>query len=327
MQTRFSLGAFGIGASLVIAGPACATEGGVFGGPVGGTDIRTAYLPPKPGLYIGAVAVIGTARELMDPDGEKSPILNPASYRAINQAIGLVFIYPFKPLGFIVASTFQGGISEQRQTLTIPGAGFRKGTSVGAADSYTDLIYVSRHLGGRGANLNAHLPYGLTIGGGLALELPVGTVRVPNIPSPGKNIFITIPNASFTYLTGPRFSIGDGTEISARFFYEILKRDGITKVKSGNLVDLDWAVSERFKSVQFGVAGAFASQIAPDRLEDGSRVAPAGNYYERLSLGAVAAYDLPGAGGTVKLKALFPVRATNSYNATVASISYSRRVF
>ena len=321
--------ALSLSATLVggISG-AHAVEGGVYGAPLGGTDIRQAYLPPEPGLYGGIAGVSSRSPNYRDQNGNISATANPAFLYATIAGAGLLYEYPFKPLGFSLASSFQLNYIGERQALTAGGR-FLNGYAAGLQDSFADYIFASKYLGLFGAKPgdNPKLKYGLTGSVALSGEIPIGHYNVNNFVNPGKNTLITIPNVALTYLTGPNLSFGDGTEISARFFFDTNARDAATGYQGGNLIDLDYAISQRFGQFQAGIAGDYAQQLNGDHNATYGLVAPGGDIYAKIDLGPVFVWDNPQLATTFKLKALFPVYHQDNYNATSIVLSAARKLY
>ena len=321
--------ALSLSASVVFTNSAArAVEGGVYGAPLGGTDLRQAYLPPEPGLYGGIAGVSSRSPNFRDQYGNISTTSNPAFLYATIAGAGLLYEYPFKPLGFSLASSFQLNYIGERQALTVGGK-FLNGFATGLQDSFADYIFASKYIGLFGAKPgdNAKLKYGLTVAVALSGEIPIGRYNVNNFVNPGKNTLITIPNVALTYLTGPNLSFGDGTEISTRFFFDTNARDPASGYQGGNLIDLDYAISQRFGQFQAGVAGDYAQQLNGDHNSTFGLVTPGGNIYEKIDLGPVIAWDNPDLKTTFKLKALFPVYHQNNYNSTSIVISAARKLF
>ena len=322
--------ALALSLTLVLGGSqAHAVEGGVYGAPLGGTDIRQAYLPPEPGLYGGIAGVAARSPDFRDQNGNVSATANPAFLYATIAGAGLLYEYPFKPLGFSLASSFQLNYIGERQALTAGGR-FLNGFATGLQDSFADYIFASKYLGLFGAKPgdNPKLKYGLTGSVALSGEIPIGRYNVNNFVNPGKNTLITIPNVALTYLTGPNLSFGDGTEISARFFFDTNARDAASGYQGGNLIDLDYAISQRFGGqFQAGIAGDYAQQLNGDHNATFGLVAPGGDIYAKIDLGPVFVWDNPQLATTFKLKALFPIYHQNNYEATTIVISAARKLF
>ena len=127
-------------------------------------------------------------------------------------------------------------------------------------------------------------------------------LRATDLAPVGLNTPVAFPNLAATWVSPPL--LGDGTEFSARAFYSMHGRNADTGYRAGDMVVVDWAVSERIGRVQLGPAGSFARQVGPDR-QDGMR-GPTTNV---TSLGGVIAMDLPEAGMFLSLKALRDVSA------------------
>ncbi|WP_197022710.1 transporter [Hyphomicrobium sp. 802] len=302
-----------------------AVEGGQYGAPLGGTDIRQAYLPPTPGLYGGIVGIDIAAPTYAGDHGESTR--RPAFLYSEIGGIGLMYVYPIKPFDFTIASSIQIQYAGSVQELTINGRHL-KGFAADFGDSYSDLIYASRYLGLFGATPgnNPKYRYGLTAAFGVGAELPIGAYTKSDFVNIGKNTFIIAPNAALTYLTGPNLSFFDGTEISARFFYDTSWENSATHYSGGNLIDLDYSISQRWGNFQFGVAGVFAQQLTADYTTAGL-VSPNGNKYTKIDLGPVFAWDSPELGTTFKLKALFPIEHANSYDVNTVVLSASKKLW
>jgi hypothetical protein len=324
----FRLASLAFGAALLAGAPAAhAVEGGIYGAPLGGTDARQAYLPASPGLYGGFAGVGVFSNKFTSNTGSSTDI--PAYVSSATLGAGLLYVHNFSPWGFTLASSFQLNYQVANyQRLTVGGTALQ-GHGSGIQDSYSDLLYASHYLGLFGATpgTNSKLKYGLTGAIGLAAEIPIGAYHTTNFVTPGKNTFITIPNIAFTYLTGPNMSFFDGTEVSARFFFDTNKRNNLSGYQGGNLIDLDYALTQRMGNWQFGGAGVIASQITSDLAANGTQQPTAGNKYLKVDAGLVVFYDSPDLGSTFKFKALFPIEHENNYAATTIVLSVSRKLF
>jgi hypothetical protein len=315
---------------LMLAGAstsAYAVEGGIYGAPLGGTDVRQAYLPPSPGLYGGLANVGIVGSKFTNQYGGSTN--GPAYVTTDAVGAGFLYVYPYNPLGFTIASSFQLNYQPtSTQALTVNGV-HKQGHGSGVADSYSDLFYASHYVGLMGATpgSNQKLKYGLTAAFGLAAEIPIGAYTATNFINTGKNTFITIPNMALTYTTGPNMALFDATEISTRFFFDTNKRNTLSGYQGGNLVDLDFSITQRLGNFQFGGAGVFAQQITSDHSATNAVVAPDGNKYMKLDVGPVLLYDSPELGTTFKFKALIPIHHENNYETTQFVISAARKLF
>ncbi|OKO76963.1 hypothetical protein AC629_32310 [Bradyrhizobium sp. NAS80.1] len=193
---------------MAIAGMSCiaasshtyASEGQTFGGPIGGTDMRAAYLPP-PGWYIGMVLGSGYADRLY---GDGQPVPNATAGGSIYLgALGVQYVYPFQVLGGTIASTIQvpyqfGHFSLNQRSEYFSGLG----------DTYAELIAWSKYLGPIGidtssAHPSAAAPYGLTIKLAYSMIVPTGAYSTTQLLTPGHNVYFFIPSIAFSYLTPP----------------------------------------------------------------------------------------------------------------------------
>lgn len=328
MTNTQALRALCLFAGLTAALPASATEGGVFGGPIGGSDIRSANLPPVSGLYGAAIFLASNAPSFSNQYGNYSATSNPAYFTGLVEAGALLYVYPIKPLGFTLATSIQLNTQQLDQALTITPRLRLQQRAAGFGDSYSDFFYASKYLGLFGAQPGGikKFNYGLTFAFGMAAELPIGRYNVNNFDNVGKNTFIAIPNVAFTYLTGPNLSIAEGTELSARVFYESVQKNPASLYHSGDIVDVDFAVTQRWENWQVGVAGAYATQLNGDVTAAGATASPNGNLYEKFILGPVIAYDSPELKTTFKLKATFGVHNENTYLNNTIVFSIARKL-
>ncbi len=293
---------------LVLCRPAQAAEGAVYGGPIGGTDIRNAYLPPLPGFYLGVANVPGFAGIIVGNNGGGSRTSRRVNLGYDIQALGLVYAYPFKLFGGSLASAAQGSytpylrFSINNHTEDIDGWG----------DLYADVLKWSRLFGTLSAPRPGAtpLPYGLAVQAAYSMIFPIGTYNTHQFTTPGHNDYFIIPNAAVTYLTPPNF-LGDGLELSAHLFYDHATTNPDDAYTTGDVLDLDYAVTERSGRWQYGVAGFGAFQVASD-VQNGSIVKPAGKYFDAAKIGPVVAYDLPRFGMTFKVKVGAPLYNRNT---------------
>lgn len=94
------------------------------------------------------------------------------------------------------------------------------------------------------------------------------------------------------------------TEVSSRIFYNIHDRNDTTGYQAGDMLVVDWALTERVGRFQFGPAGTYATQMRDDR-QNGKNLGRT----EVISLGGVIATDLPEFGMFVAFKTLTDVEA------------------
>ncbi len=98
------------------------------------------------------------------------------------------------------------------------------------------------------------LPYGLTVQAAYSMIFPTGAYNTHQFNTPGHNDYFYIPNAAASYLFGPNF-LGDGLEVSARVFYDHASTNQANSYTSGDVIDLDYAISERSGPFQYGLFG------------------------------------------------------------------------
>jgi hypothetical protein len=305
---------------------ASATELGLFAGPLGGSDIRSAYLPAKPGLY-GGVIGFSPRYNVLDGNNGHSSSVTRSNYTAAAAGPFFLLVYPWKPFG----GTLGSGVNQTYGCVWERVGGTRKQNDCGFLDTYADLIEWSKYLGLFGAHPpqdNAsHLPYGLTIMAAYSMVFSDGGYKLTHLATEGHNYNVYIPNLAVTYLTGPDLSLGDGTEISARMFYDMPVKNTADGYQSGNLFDVDWAVSERFGGLQAGIAGNYAHQTTPD-MKNGALVAPDGNDLVRASVGPVISYYIPSLNATVKGKLVIDYLDRNTFGGReTGTLSISFPIF
>lgn len=297
----------GLTTSLFLSSHAMAAESPIYGGPIGGTDIGGAYLPPKPGLYMGTGFVGFTSNRYQDVNGNRVNIDN--SFDASSAILGLNYVYDKKVYGGSLASSLQLGYGKRCIRFG------QRNCQSGTADAYSDVFFWSKYLGGgvSGDRSLPPLPYGLTVGGGLGVTIPSGTYDKHKSVNTGGNTWIISPNVSFTYLTGPEYSLGgDGTEFSARFFYSMPQKNDATNFDAGDVIDVDWAVTQRYGYWQVGIAGQQAKQIESDRLPNGTRTNS--KKFSSGSIGPVVSVFMPSIGSQLKVKAMANYDAKDTFS-------------
>lgn len=292
-----------------------AAEGPYYGGPVGGTDIRNAYLPSTPGFYGAVVAGPAGATHGYDDQGNQTKY--PARGTTGVLAFGLSYVYPFKVFGGTVASSIQLPLLAAYVSINN-----RHDYLRGFGDIYADIFSWSKYLGGPApANAKPGLPYGLTVKFAYSMMFPTGKYNTTQITTTGHNVFIYIPNFAVTYLTGPNF-LGDGTEFSVHTFFDIVGRNRATNYSTGPIYDIDAAISERIGRWQVGVQGFYARQWEDD-VQNGAIVAGNGRRLVAAGVGPIVSYDIPEWKSSVKLKIQLPVVTHNSLAITRAYVIFT----
>jgi len=154
---------------------------------------------------------------------------------------------------------------------------------------------------------------GLSIALGFGVVVPSGqynaTDPTTRALSNGSNIWDFAPHIAFTYTSPP--ILADGTEFSTKIYWNKYRTNPATQYSTGDLINIDFAVSERIGRFQVGVAGFYAFQVADD-TQFGIPVPPDGQRVKILNLGGVLAYDMPEFGAAIKIKWLQTVFVENS---------------
>ena len=281
-----------------------AAESITYGGPRGGTDIGGAYLPAASGFYGFVLGYAVNADSYYGSNAHSSNTLKLNGSPVLGGA-GLIYVYPFQLAGGILASS----ALETYAALAHLCVNNVCRNSTGFGDLYSDILMWSRHVGPSGPSEQS-LPYGLTVKAALSMNFPTGRYSSSSpVPTPGFNLYRIIPNFAFTYLAQPNV-LGDGIEVSAQFFYGITPVNGTTNYKSGDTVDIDFAMSERFDRWQAGLAGNYAVQLSDDKVNGVS--VPGGNRLCVVTLGPVASYSIPSWKSTFKVKIQLPVYTRNT---------------
>ena len=293
--------------------PLHAAEGPSLAGPIGGTDIRSAVLPP-PGLYGGGVALRGEVLDFVDGQGQPIPALTDANIKR-------TIVAPF--IGYVPNINVLGG--SIGFFAIVP---YGKSQS-GFGDPYLEAQW-SRFFG---VVRPPRSPGALPIMQGLSIELGFGVV-VPSgqynstdpttrALSAGSNIWDFAPNIAFTYTSA--LILADGTEFSAKFYWNKYRTNPATQYSTGDLINIDFAVSERIGRFQAGIAGFYVFQVADDK-QFGIPVPPDGQRVKILNLGGVLAYDMPEFGALIKIKTLQSVFVENSAHTRGIVLTFVKKL-
>jgi hypothetical protein len=109
-----------------------------------------------------------------------------------------------------------------------------------------------------------------------------------------------------------------------KFYWNYYLENPATHYRTGDLLDVDFAITEHVGRFQVGVTGFYAFQIEDD-TQFGVPVAADGRQGEVLKLGGVVNYDLPEYASTLKFKAVAPVVAANTVQAWAAVVGWIRK--
>jgi hypothetical protein len=312
--------------TLCLLAPAWAIEGNTAAGPIGGTDIRSALLPP-PGIYAGIIGLISPVHEIHDGSGNPVPGLDAVdliarvsgpffafvpNLTAFGGSLGLLGVFPYgQECGHVVS--------------VLPSR-----CSTGFGDPYFEIAW-SRTFGHlRPSRDPGAFPImqGLAVELGLGAVLPVGKydrmLQATNGVTIGNNTFDVAPSVAVTYTTPPL--IAEGTEFSAKLYWNNYRTNPDTQYKAGSLLDVDFAVSEHLGRFQVGAAGFYAFQVEDD-TQFGVQIPPDGRRVEILNLGGVVNYDIPELGAVVRLKALTTVVARNAVVSKSLVVSFVKKMY
>jgi hypothetical protein len=307
-------GRFLLAAAFICCGASTqvfAVEGPTAAGPIGGTDIRSAIIPP-PGLYGGLILLYSPAFDFVDGHGKTIPALAATDLTKYLAGPFLYYVPDVKVLG---GSIGIGVISPMGEACGRLFAAIPSDCSLGVGDPYGEIDW-SRYFGKpRPSKYSGAYPIlqGLTILAGFGAVFPAGTYDASDPTtkalSIGQNIWDFAPTFGFTYTTPP--ILAEGTEISARLFWNNYIENPITHYFTGTLLNLDFAVSEHIGPFQVGVAGFYVAQVEDDE-RFGVAIPPDGLRAAGLELGGVINFDMPEYNSSVKVKALDTVFAANT---------------
>ena len=306
------------------ASPLLAAEGSSVAGPIGGTDIRSAQLPP-PGLYGGTIQVYAEAYKFFDGEGHLVAALSGLELARTRIAPFLLYVPDVKILGGSIgfAGIVPAGIDCGRLFKTTA-----KQCIEGVADAYLELAW-SRFFGSvRPSQFAGAYPVaeGLTIALGFGAVIPTGRYSARDAATQGltvgNNTWDFAPIVGVTYMTKP--ILAEGTEISARLYWNNYLKNPSTDYSTGDLINIDFAVSERIGRFQLGVAGYYAFQVEDDR-QFGVSVPPDGRRLEALTLGGVLAYDMPEHNASLKIKFLTTVIEHNAVRSPGVVLGWVRK--
>jgi hypothetical protein len=289
---------------------ALAVEGPSLAGPIGGTDIRSGLLAP-PGIYVGTVQLYARTMDFLNGHGKVDPTFKDAQ---LAKVIGGPF-FEFVPQ----AKIFGGRLSFAGVVPVLDAWGhLYTGTSndrdLGGGDPYVEVSW-SRYFGTprpsqyAGAN---PIPEGLSVLLGFGVVVPAGeydpSTALSRTLSPGTNIWDFAPTAAFTYTTKP--ILAEGTEFSAKVYWNNYLKNPDTNYLTGDLMDIDFAITEHIGRFQVGLTGFYAWQVEDDKI-DGVAVPPDGYKAKIFELGGIVAYDMPEYASSLKIKAIASPFARN----------------
>lgn len=314
-------------AALLCAGlatPSLAAEGPTAAGPIGGTDIRSASLPP-PGLYGGSVFFAGQTREFVDGNGRPIPFLSEGNLAKQIAAPFLLYVPETQYFGGSIGLLGLLPIGNQCGNLF---AAEPRQCTTALGDAYVELAW-SRSFGKlRASKFDGAYPVleGLSVLAAIGVVIPTGPYDASSATaqalSIGTNIWDVAPSIALTYTSAP--IIADGTEFSAKLYWNNYAENPSTNYSAGDLLNLDFAVTERVGRFQVGITGVYAVQIADDTIA-GQAVASDGRRGKLLQAGGIVNYDMPEYGASVKLKANTSVLAENTVEFWSLALSWVKK--
>ena len=312
-------------AMMLASSPALAIEGSTLAGPIGGTDIRQAHLPP-PGWYGGAAALGLEAYDFTGPDGRSVPALSAINLQRARAGVFLLYVPEFQLFGgsFGVLGVGSHGVDCGRLF-----AFTQKRCITGLGDPYGEIAW-TRHFGTvRQSRYPDAFPIfeGLSVAFGFGVVFPVGRYDAfmanNHGVTPGNNIWDFAPNVAVTYVTPP--ILADGTEISGKLFWNNYLTNPETDYKTGSVLNVDFAVTERIGRWQIGAAGLYAVQVEDDK-QFGMIVPPDGHRGEILQLGGIISYDMPEQMATAKVKVLETIFSVNTVKVHGVVFTFAKKL-
>jgi hypothetical protein len=306
--------------------PSWAVEGATAAGPIGGSDIRSAILPPS-GLYGGVVGLYNSVTQFHDGSGHPAPGLDAVGLS--NYIGGAFFLYvpDFKLFdGRIgLAGVAAGGQNCGQLVSTVP-----RRCVGGVGDPYFELAW-SRSFGQlRPPTTTGAFPIieGLVLDFGIGAVIPIGNynqqTQAMNGVSPGNKTFDLAPSMAVTYTTPPL--IADGTEFSAKLYWDNYATNPVTQYHASPLLDVDFALTEHIGRLQLGPAGFYVFQTGQDR-QFGAVVPPDGRRLEYMAVGGVINYDMAEYNSAIRFKANTTVFSQNGVVAKLFVISFAKKLF
>ncbi len=311
-------------ASGICTTSALAVEGPIAAGPIGGTDIHAGQLPPA-GLYGGAIGYFSDTTDFHGPDGNTVPGFEEANLERQYLAPWLMYVPEWKILGGSVGLVGFLPLGNQCGHLLV---GDAENCSTGLGDPYLEVDW-SRAFGHYRPSKDPEaypIFEGLSVLFGFGVTFPVGSYddddRLEQVLSMSTNIWDFSPSIGVTYATAP--ILLEGTEFSAKLFWNNYLKNPSSRYTTGDLLNVDFAITERWGRYQFGLAGYYAWQVEDDTW-DGRVLPPHGWQVESLGLGPIVNYDLPEYGASLKMKSFFTVHEVNAIEAWYVVFGWSQK--
>jgi hypothetical protein len=306
--------------------PCWAVEGATAAGPIGGSDIRSAILPP-PGLYGSVIGLYNDVTQYNDGLGQPAPGLNAVGLQNYVGGASFLYVPELKLFGGQIGFAGFGSVAQDCGQLI---SAVPRRCVTGLGDPYVEADW-SRSFGQiRPPTTAGAFPIiqGLVLDLGVGAVLPIGNynqqTQAMNGVTPGDKTFDLAPSVAVTYTTPPL--IADGTEFSAKFYWDNYATNPVTQYHASSLFDVDFAVTEHIGRFQVGPAGFYVFQTGMDR-QYGAIVPPDGNRLEYMALGGVINYDIAEYNAAIRFKADTTVFSENGVVAKLFVITFAKKLF
>lgn len=302
---------------VTFPGNSFALQGIAPSGPIGGTDINQALIPP-PGLYGAVVAGVLDFNGWVLDDGTEIDAGNSATIIAI----GLAYVWDFKLFGGSVLTSISTGYQDQEWTI----GGSEVDPFSGYIDIYSDIFYWGRFFPSNAflkQPKGSMVPYGLAVAGGLGITFPTGTYDSDEPNSVGSNVYTISPSVSLTY-TAPSLlgkTLGDATQFSFRTFYNTYTDQEDRNYRNGDIVNTDYSITQIKNNWQYGIDGTYYVQVTDDKFINGN--SGVSNRTEMFSVGGVLGYNfaIHKQPFFTKFKANFFVDGKNTADSNIAFLT------
>lgn len=314
-------------AAVVLCGAstaARAVEGPTAAGPIGGTDMRSGMLPP-PGLYFGTMQLVAQTIDFLDGNGNTIPGLEDAK---LTKGVGGPFLYYVPETKIFGGHVAIAGIVPVVHQCGRLFTGTQDDCDTGVGDPYVEIAW-SRFFGNWRPSEHAGaypIPEGLSVLLGIGAVIPAGkfTARDPlsQALSAGTNIWDFAPTVAVTYTTKP--ILAEGTELSAKLYWNNYLENPDTEYRTGDVLNVDFALTEHIGRFQAGIAGLYAVQIEDDKIS-GFQVPPDGRRGELFQIGGVIGYDMPEHASSFKVKALVAPFAENTVTSWGVALGWIKK--
>lgn len=279
-------------------------------GPIGGTDIQQALLPP-PGVYAAAVVVPINFFSFSTSRGA-----TPASGHSLDAGVAVLWVYDLHLFGGSIASSVSLAYGHSCFQLEQQP---RFCSKAGLDDSYADVFVWSRFFPSKefdsARNQVSRIPFGLAVQAGLGIMFPTGTYDPNRVVNNSANFYDFAPNIALTYNVRSLFGerLGDATEFSMRIWFNNYTQNHSTHYQTGRLLNVDFAITQRMGHWQFGFTGTAFKQIEDDKIA-GINVPDGGARSDGVAIGPLISYSFVAHARPwiITLKGLYAVSATNT---------------